>query len=61
MFILFIIYVFLCSLVGAAGSKQPIGFMGYALLSFFTSPLVGLIVLLVFTLYGKAAETEVRS
>lgn len=60
MFIWFICYVFLCCLVGAAGSKQPIGFLGYAILSFFISPIVGLIILFIFKLYGKALANEVK-
>jgi hypothetical protein len=60
MFIWFITYVFLCSLVGAAGSNQPIGFLGYTLLSFFISPIVGLIVLLIFKLYAKASSHQAK-
>ena len=60
MFIWFICYLFLCCLVGAAGSRQPIGFLGYTLLAFFISPIIGLIVLFIFKLYGEAASKKAK-
>lgn len=60
MFIWLICYISLCCLVGVAGSKQPIGFLGYALLSFFISPIIALMILLIFKLYGQVISNEVK-
>ena len=55
MIIWFLVYILLCLIVGSAGSKQPIGFYGYTLLALFLSPFIALVILLVFSVYSKAA------
>ena len=52
----FFLYIFLCLIVGAAGKSQPLGFAGYALLSFFLTPSIGLLILLGMLLYTRAAR-----
>ncbi|MFT4929435.1 MAG: hypothetical protein ACI8WB_005568 [Phenylobacterium sp.] len=54
----FLLYIFLCFIVGAAGKKQPLGFVGYFLISVFLTPSVGLIILLVMMLYTRAAAKK---
>ncbi|WP_018694098.1 hypothetical protein [Algicola sagamiensis] len=56
--IYFVFYVLFCCAIGAAGKEQPLGFVGYALISFFLTPPVGLAVLLVMLLYTKAAAKQ---
>ncbi len=42
----FLIYLALCIVIGLAGKRLPLGFNGLFLLSFFLSPLVGIILLI---------------
>lgn len=51
----FLLYVLLCLLVGLAGKNQPFGFIGYAFMSFFLTPVVAVAILLVLTLHTRAA------
>jgi hypothetical protein len=52
-----IVYVLFCILVGICGSQRRMGFTGTFILSFFVTPLVILIILL---LTGPSQRTERR-
>ncbi len=39
-------YIAMCAILGYAGRKTKIGFWGWALISFFFSPIVALLILL---------------
>jgi len=59
MMIYILVYVLLCLLIGFAAKEQPLGAWGYGLLSLFFSPMIGLAILLVMTLYTKAAQNRI--
>lgn len=44
-------YLLLCMVIGLAGRKQPLGFNGLFLLSFFLSPVVGIILLILLSTF----------
>ena len=60
MIVWFIAYIFLCMFVGLVGRNQPIGFLGYSILSFLLSPITGLVVLLLLSLYAQAAVKKAQ-
>lgn len=47
LFIYFLAYLALCVLVGLMGRTLPLGFIGLFLISFFMSPAVGVLLLVV--------------
>jgi len=58
---LFIIYLFLCCVVGLAGRKRRPGFAGYVLLSLFLTPILPLIFLLLTQKWFLETEAAKRS
>jgi len=50
-FFYFLIYLVLCAAIGFAGKKQPLGFNGLFLLSFFLSPVVGIILFILLSAF----------
>lgn len=50
-FFYFLMYLLLCMVIGLAGRKQPLGFNGLFLLSFFLSPVVGIILLILLSTF----------
>lgn len=51
-FFYYLLYLTMCILIGAIGRKLPLGFVGFFILAFFFSPLIGIILLVV--LAGRA-------
>lgn len=50
-FFYFLIYLVLCAFIGLVGKKQPLGFNGLFLLSFFLSPVVGVLLLILLSAF----------
>ncbi|MCK9395624.1 MAG: hypothetical protein M0Q44_08535 [Methylobacter sp.] len=50
-FFYFLIYLILCLTIGLVGKNQPLGFNGLFLLSFFLSPVVGIILLILLSAF----------
>jgi len=55
-----IIYLALCIVVGLAGRRRPIGFVGYFVLSLLLTPIVPLLFLLVTQKQFLEQETAIR-
>lgn len=55
MFAYIVFYLSLCAIVGLFGRAQPLGFLGYFILSLIFTPLVGALVLIILAFHTRAA------
>lgn len=51
-FFYFLLYLILCMVIGLVGKKLPLGFNGLFLLSFFLSPIVGILLLILLSTFN---------
>jgi hypothetical protein len=54
----FFVYLLMCALIGISGKKLPLGFSGFFILSFFLTPLVGIILLALLSMYSDSLKKE---
>lgn len=61
MFAYIVFYLSLCCIVALMGRTQPIGFLGYLILSLLLSPLIGAAILIILAFHTRAHLRKIEA